>query len=170
MPEGRCKRPVWKCPNPLGTCCPRRGQLMPAIRSPVRAVGMKGGASRLLLRVSARSGRMFILNHGESVKGYDGATPSILHRRFLLTGNKTQEVWGCSGSSAVGKALFMTNERMLSCTEEALWMVYMRYIIVGMYYFLTHSDTFLILLNESISLKTSDIQAFRYIFKARMIL
>ena len=130
----------------------------------------EGGASRLLLRVSARSGRMFILNHGESVKGYDGATPSILHRRFLLTLYQIQEVLGCSGSSAVGKALFTTHERMLSCTEEALWMVYMRYIIVGMYYFLTHSDTFLILLNESVRMKMSDLQAFRYMFKARMIL
>ena len=70
----------------------------------------------------------------------------------------------------MGKALFTTHERMLSCTEEALWMVYMRYIIVGMYYFLTHSDTFLILLNESVRMKMSDLQAFRYMFKARMIL
>ena len=96
---------------------------------------------------------MTILNHGEAVEGHDGATPSLLHQRFLLKGNKIQEGWGCAGVFTVGKTLFTTNERMSSCTKEALWVVYMRDSMVKMYYFLTLPDTFLILQNESVSLK-----------------
>ena len=115
-------------------------------------VGMKGAVPH-----SSAGFRLFRSHvHPESretVEGHDGTTPSILHRRFLLKGNKIQNVWGSFVLFTVYKALFTTNERMLPCTKEVLWMVYMRCIIVGMYYFLTLSDTFLILWDESVSLK-----------------
>ena len=97
---------------------------------------------------------MTILNHGEAVEGHDGATPSLLHQRFLLKGNKIQEGWGCAGVFTVGKTLFTTNERMLLCIKEDLRIVNIGYMIVRMYYFLTLHDTFLILPSESVSLKS----------------
>ena len=94
------------------------------------------------------------MNHGGAVEGNDGATPSIPRRRFFLKGNKIQEGWACAGIFTVGKTLFTTKERMYSCIKEALRMVYIRDIMVRMYYFLTLHDTFLILPSESVSLKS----------------
>ena len=112
---------------------------------------MKGAVPRIPLRVSAGFGDVFILHRGGAVGGDDCATPSIPKRRFLLKESEIKKARAYFGSSAVGKALFTTDDRRLSCKKEDLWMVYMRYIIVKSYYFLTLYDTFLILWDESVS-------------------